>query len=119
MRRIAWLFLVVLGSVILVQAQNSTHTMELSGTVCRSTCVTKVNNVSTCDSSCTDKSGAAVLVDDQGNVRQVANQNMCTSHMGKHVKMTAVPMEMAVPTESEREQTLRIMTLTEDAGGGL
>lgn len=69
MRRIAWLFLVVLGSVNLMQAQDSTT----SGTACQSTCVTKVDTVSTCDVSCTDKSGEAVLVDDQGKVMTIAN----------------------------------------------
>lgn len=115
MRRMACLFLVVLGSVILMQAQNAamTGTMEVSGTVCRSSCVTQVSSVSTCDKSCTDKSGDAVLVDDQGTLHKIANQNMCMSHMGKHVKMTAVP------SEKDRENTLRIMQLSEDRGGGL
>jgi hypothetical protein len=114
MKRIGWMFLVVLGCVSLMQAQNSSKKMQLSGTICHSSCVTRVDNVATCDTSCLDKSGAAVLVDDQGQVQQIANQDMCTSHMGKHVKMTAVP---AIPSEKERENTLRIMQLTEDSGG--
>ncbi len=101
MKRIAWLFLVALGSVTLVHAQSSTNPMELSGTVCESTCVSRVNNLATCDKTCTDQSGDAVLVDDQGNIMKIANQNMCKSHMGKHVKVEAVP------TEKEREQTLQ------------
>lgn len=119
MKRIAWLSLVVLGSMNLMYAQSSTNSMKLSGTVCQSTCVTKVDNLSTCDKECTDKSGAAVLVDDQGRVMQIANQDMCTSHMGKHVKMTAMAMDSpaaaAAPTEKQREQTLRIMWLEEQA----
>jgi hypothetical protein len=118
MRRIGWMFLVVLGAAGLMQAQSSSNamesskSMELSGTVCQSTCVSKVANLSTCDTLCTDKSGSAVLVDDQGNVRKIANQDMCKSHMGKHVKMTAVP------SEKEREDSLRIMELHETPGGG-
>jgi hypothetical protein len=69
--------------------------------------------VATCDPLCTDKTGEAVLVDDQGNVKKIANQDMCNSHMGKHVKMTAVP------NEKEREESLRIMELYDDPGGGI
>ncbi len=101
MKRIVWLFLVALGCVTLARAQSTTNPMELSGTVCEETCVSNVNNLATCDKSCTDKSGDAVLVDDQGNIMKIANQNICKSHMGKHVKVEAVP------TEKEREQTLQ------------
>jgi len=118
MKRIGLLFLFILGfaTLMLAQdsampAQHSNKKMEMSGTICRSSCVTVVDNLSTCDKSCTDKSGDAVLVDDQGQVQKIANQDMCMPHMGKHVKM------MVTPTESERENTLRIMQLTEDSGG--
>jgi hypothetical protein len=120
MRRISWMFLVVLGSAVLMQAQSSTKAMKLGGTVCRSTCVSAVgeSKVPTCDTLCTDKGGDTVLVDDQGNVRKIANQEMCESHMGKHVKMTAMavkpPAAAATPTEKQREETLRVMDLAED-----
>jgi hypothetical protein len=78
-----------------------------------------VDNLSTCDKDCTDKSGPAVLVDDQGNVMKIANQDMCMSHMGKHVKAMAMRMDQppaaATPTESQREQTLRIIELEDEA----
>jgi hypothetical protein len=117
MKPIAWLFLAVLCSVTLVQAQSSGGTMELSGTICQSTCVTQVNNVPTCDKTCTDKSGEPVLVGDNGHVMKIAKQDqpMCNSHMGKHVKMKA---RMATPTESEREQDIRIMQMAETQVGG-
>jgi hypothetical protein len=117
MRRISWMFLVVLGAAGLMQSQSSTDSMKLSGTVCRSTCVqnTGAGNVPTCNPLCTDQGGEAVLVDDQGNVRQIANQDLCKTHMGKHVKMTAVPVK---PTEKQREESLRIMELYDDVGGG-
>jgi hypothetical protein len=101
MKQIAWLFLVALGSVTVGYAQSSTNSMELSGTVCHSTCVSQVNYVATCDKTCADNSGDAVLVDDQGNIMKIANQNICKSHMGKHVKVEAVR------TEKEREKTLQ------------
>jgi hypothetical protein len=75
----------------------------------------------TCDTSCNIK-GDAVLVDDQGAVHKIANPEMCKQHMGKHVKMTATaasaPSATASPTEKQREQSLRIMELYEDPGGG-
>lgn len=115
MRRSGWMFLVVLGSVGFMHAQSSTNSMKLSGTVCDSACVSKVENVSTCDTRCTDKTGEVVLVDDQGAVKKIANPDMCKSQMGKHVKMTAMPM---TPTEKQREETLRILDITASAGGG-
>lgn len=120
MRRIAFLFLVVLGSVMFMHAQSSANQMKLSGTICNSACVTRSENVATCDKDCTDKSGKAVLVDDQGDVKRISDQdqNMCKSHMGKHVKMSAMRMEQppaaAVPSEKEREEELHIMEI-EDA----
>jgi hypothetical protein len=121
MKRIAWLFLAVLGSVTFMQAQSSNNSMKLSGTICNSACVSRVDNASTCDKDCTDKSGRAVLVDDKGSVKQIADQNqgMCKSHMGKHVKMTAMrsdqPPAAAVPSESQREADLRIIELEDEA----
>ncbi len=112
MKRIAWLFLVVLGSAILMHAQSSTKSTEMSGTICQSSCVSHVDNLATCDKNCTDKSGEAVLVDDQGILHPIANQDMCRSHMGKHVKMTAVP------TEGQRERELRIEDIENDSGAG-
>jgi len=118
MKRIAWL-LVVLGSATLMHAQSSSKPMKMSGTVCNSSCVTQVDNLSTCDKDCTDTSGPAVFINDKGNVMKVANQDMCTSHMGKHVKLTAMGMDhpaaAAEPTEAQREQTIRIMELEEEA----
>jgi hypothetical protein len=106
MKRIAWLFLVIVGSVIFTHAQSSANQVNQNGTVCNSACVTQVDNLSTCDRDCTDKSGPAVLVNDQGQVTKVAgeDQHMYPSYMGTHVKMPTIPTE----TESEREQSLRI-----------
>jgi len=81
---------------------------EMSGTICNSACVTKVQNLSTCDTSCTDKSGDCVLVDDQGNVEKIENPGMAMPHMGKHVKVHAV----RVPSEKEREAEVRLIDLS-------
>lgn len=51
----------------------------------------------------------AVFVDDQGGVRQIMNQDICHSHMGKHVEMKAVPEKPGIiPIVHEREMWLRI-----------
>jgi hypothetical protein len=79
---------------------------EMSGTICNSSCVTKVDNVSTCDTQCTDKSGDCVIVDDEGNVKKIDNPSMAMPHMGKKVKV------MAVPTEKQREDKLHILEIS-------
>jgi hypothetical protein len=110
MQRIALLFLVTLACVTSVHAQSSSDTRKLNGTVCDASCVVPVDNASTCDKSCTAKSGEAVLVDDQGKVMHIANQEVCKSHMGKHVTATVKAMDQpsaaASPTEMQREQEL-------------
>ncbi len=111
MQRIALLFLLVLGSLTLMHAQSSSDTKKLNGTVCDASCVVQANNLPTCDKSCTVKSGEAVLVNDQGKVMHIANQDVCKSHMGKHVAATVRPMDQppaaAAPTEKQREEELQ------------
>jgi len=125
MKRTVWMSLVVLGLAGLMQAQSSSNKMELSGTVCKQACVTGqgANSTPTCDPQCTLSSGPTVLVDDAGNIKKIANEEMCQSHMGKHVKMTAVrndqPSAAASPTEKQREESLRVMEIHNDSGGGM
>src|SRR5271166_812367 len=105
MKRSAWLFLGILWSTTLLFAADKQ--MKKTGTICDAKCVTKVSGVNTCDPSCTTKSGQAVLVENSGKLMQVENQDMATPHMGKSVKMTCVP------SETQRENTLRIIELSE------
>ena len=112
MKKIAWLFLVVLCVATLVQAQSSGKEMSMTGTVCRSTCVSQVNNTPTCDKTCTDKSGDVVFVGDNGHVMKVDNPDMVMKHMGQHMKI------MAIPSEAERERTLRIVEMSLQNVGG-
>ncbi len=86
--------------------------MKMSGMACRSTCVSPVNGVPTCDPTCLDKGGEAVFVGDNGNVMKIANPDMVEGHMGKHMTI------MAIPSESEREKTLIIKERVETGGGG-
>jgi hypothetical protein len=107
MKSTVWLFAGILCSAVSLFAQDQSKNQEMTGTICNSSCVVKQANVSTCDTTCTDKSGEAVLVDDQGKVMKLANQDMAMPHMGKHVRI------MVLPTEKEREESLRIMQLYE------
>ncbi len=129
MRRIGWMFLIVLGSAGLMHAQNSAS-MKLGGAVCQSTCVIASSpDVSTCDPLCTDKGGEEVFVDDQGNVRENANQTATPSAMANPASMDA-PSAMALPistdaqpatampTEKEREEEIREKELYDNPGGG-
>src|SRR5271169_2963463 len=114
MSRIAWLFLLVLCLAVFVCAQNSSGAQEMNGTICDSQCVVQQGGLATCDLTCTEKSGEAVFVGDNGTVMQVANQDMCKSHMGQHVKMTAKHVD--APAERQREQWIEILSWNSPGG---
>ena len=117
MKKIAWLFLVVLGSMTLMHAQSSRETMTMSGTICRSSSVVQQSKtVTRATQPVLTKQADAVFVDDKGEVHQIAQQSqpMCESHMNKHVKAKM----QAVPSESNREQEFRIMQLSDQIVGG-
>jgi hypothetical protein len=84
MKRLAWLFLAVLCSAILLNAEDNT----MSGWVCDSKCVVQNNNRATCDPACTARGGDTVFISDEGAVSTVSNPDVCASHMNKHVKAT-------------------------------
>jgi hypothetical protein len=106
------LFLVILcaATSLFAQDTNKTQGKEMTGTICNSACVEKVSDLATCNTGCTDKTGDVVLVGDSGKVMKIANPKMAMPHMDKKVKV------MAVPTEKEREEYLRILQLTEMGG---
>ena len=112
MKRAAWLVVAILCLATLVFAKEpkgKQKEMEMTGTVCNSKCVVQQNNLATCDTGCSDKSGDVVLVDDKGKVMKIENPKMAMPQMGKHVKV------MAVPSEKEREESIRIMRLIQQA----
>lgn len=112
MRRTGWLVLAFLCAATLLFAQESSKGHEMTGTICNSKCVVQQSGAPTCDRSCTDTSGDCVFVGDSGKVMKIENPDMAMPHMGKRVKMMAVHQE---PSEKDREETLRIMQLTEQA----
>jgi len=109
MKHAIWLLLGVLCSAMLLFAGDKAKSM--TGTVCDSACVVHSSGVATCDPECTVKSGSCSLVGDDGNVMHIASASheMAMQHAGQHVKVKVVP------TAEEREESIRIMELYEQA----
>jgi hypothetical protein len=76
-----------LGSTMLMSAQDKSKGTEMTGTICDQKCVKQDAGKAACDSSCTEKSGDAVFVDDQGKATKIANPKMAKGKMGKKVKV--------------------------------
>jgi hypothetical protein len=112
MKRAGWLVLALVCAAPLLFAQDAQEKQqghEMTGTIFNSKCVVQQSNAPTCDRTCTDTSGDTVFVGDSGHVMKIDNPGTAMPHMGKHVKVMAVRQ----PSEKEREETLRIMQLTE------
>jgi len=114
MKRLAWLFLAVLCSAILLNAEDKGRTV--SGWICDSKCVVQSAGRNTCDANCTERSGDPVFISDQGKVMAVANPDVCASHMGKHVKARGT-ME-GFPQDPSKADTIRLEELMNDSGAG-
>ncbi len=91
MKRLAWLFLAVLCSAVLLNAEDNTNTM--TGWVCASKCVVQNNNGATCDPTCMEKNGDVVFINDQGEVTAISNPDIFVTHMNQHVSATFTPQE--------------------------
>jgi hypothetical protein len=107
MKHAIWLLLGVLCSAMLLFAADNGK--KMTGTVCKSSCVVHESGLPTCDPECTDKSGSCVLIGDNGHVMSIVNEKMALPHMGQHVSV------MVVPTAEQREESIRIMELYEQA----
>src|SRR5208337_5518756 len=115
MKRLAWLFLAVLCSAILLNAEDTGNTM--SGWVCDSKCVVQNAGRNTCDATCTERSGDTVFISDQGEISTVSNPDVCASHMGKHVKAKATHVEQDI-NDKVRRDTINIQELRDEGGIG-
>ena len=92
MKRMAWLVIAVLASVMSLYAQDAGKMNTMIGWLCNSKCVTQNSGHAACDSNCADKSGDIVFIDDQDRVLKIANQDKVTLHAGKKVKMKCRPV---------------------------
>jgi hypothetical protein len=109
MKRIACLLLLVLGSSLWIYAQNS---QQMGGTICNAACVIQKPDTATCDPKCDITGGTDVLIDDALKVHKVSNQEMCTSHEGKHVVVVVTPADTPAGT-SDGQSVVVIQELHE------
>jgi hypothetical protein len=111
MKRIAWLLIAVLGLAISLYAEDTTKATDMAGWLCNSKCVTQSSGRAACDQNCSEKSGEIVLVDDQGKVFKIANQDKVIPHAGKRVKMKCRP-------DKNNKDTMYVDTVNLYGGGG-
>jgi hypothetical protein len=98
MKRIAWLLAAVLMAGVSLFAEDTGKATDMSGWLCNNKCVTQSAGHAACDQRCADKSGDVVLVDDQGRVFKIANQDKVKLHAGKKVKMKCKPVKGTTDT---------------------
>lgn len=77
---------------------------DMTGTICDQKCVKQDADKASCDTSCTEQSGEATFIDDQGKAWKVANPTICKGHMGKKVKVQCKKME-------DQPDTLQILSI--------
>lgn len=86
MKRSAALCGILLASLILLYAQDN-KPMEMTGVICNSSCINQSAGHASCDANCTDKSGPAVFVEDNGTVSKINNPETVKGKMGQKVKV--------------------------------
>ena len=92
MKLIASLLTVVLSAAFLF-AQEVSQSVEMTGTVCDSNCVTRTGTQPACNLKCSQKSGEAVFIDDSGKVTKIANPERVKGYKGKHIKAKCKMMD--------------------------
>jgi hypothetical protein len=93
MKRIACLLVAVLGLGISLFAEDMGKATEMTGWLCNNKCVAQTAGHAACDQNCADKSGDVVMVDDQGKVFKIANQDKVKGLAGKKAKMKCRPVK--------------------------
>ena len=81
MKRIICLLVAVLGLGISLFAEGMGEATEMTGSVTTRCCADAGH--AACDQNCADKSGDVVMVDDQGRVFEIANQDKVKGFAGK------------------------------------
>jgi hypothetical protein len=89
MKRIAVILFLALGSAVLLPAQEKAQGNEMTGTICDQKCVKQDAGKAACDLSCTDRSGEAFFIDDEGKATKIANPQMCKGKMNQKAKVRA------------------------------
>jgi len=95
MKRILGLLTIVLGSTLLLSAQDTskggtdqaaaTQGTEMTGMLCDTKCVKQDGDKASCNSDCSRNSGEVTFIDDEGKATKVANPEVARGKMGKRV----------------------------------
>jgi len=104
MKRIVVLMALVIGLTTLLSGGDKSKASQMTGTICDQKCVKQDAGKASCDTSCTEQSGEAVFLDDQGKAWKVANPAICKGHMGKKVKVQCKQMQ-------DQQDTLEILKI--------
>jgi hypothetical protein len=62
---------------MLLPGQEKNKGVEMTGVICDQKCVKQDAGKAACDLSCTERSGEALFVDDQGKATKIANPQIC------------------------------------------
>ena len=93
MKRIVCTMALLFAATPVLFAGDKNKGSEMSGTVCDQKCVKQDADKASCDLNCTENSGEAAFVDDQGNVWKVANPAVCKGKMGKKATVRGKQLE--------------------------
>lgn len=92
-KRIVCIIALVFAMAPFLSAQDKGKGNDMSGTICDQKCVKQDADKASCDLSCTEQSGQAAFIDEQGKLWKVANPAICKGKMGKKVKLNGKMME--------------------------
>ena len=93
MKRIIGLMVLFCCMSMVVSAQDKSKATDMTGTICDQKCIKQDTGKAACDLSCTEQSGNAVFLDDNGKVWNVTNPTICAGKMGKKVKVQCQKMK--------------------------
>ena len=91
MKQIVWLLIAVMGSTMLLYAEESNKaSVTMTGVICDSKCVVQRPDQASCNKKCTEQSGEYVFLTGE-NVLQISNPAMVKSFRGKRAKVKCAP----------------------------
>jgi hypothetical protein len=89
----AWFLLAVLASALSLYAEDMGKATDMTGWLCNNKCVAETAGHAACDQNCADRSGDVVMVDDQGRVFKIVNQDKVKGLAGRKAKMKCRPVK--------------------------
>lgn len=93
MKRILCVMTLIFATTPFLSAGDKGKGNDMTGTICDQKCVKQDADKASCDVSCTEQSGEAAFIDDEGKAWKVANPAVCKGKMGKKVKLNGKKME--------------------------